>query len=68
MAILLVATPQAGLRAEIEVLLEEECPWHRYVVGRNRNARGPKMMGVRIPFLNSWDGTILHRLAVMATT
>jgi len=50
-----------------QTLMEETCPWHRYIVGRYRAVNGPKIFGFRIPFLSYFDGLVLHRLAVLAT-
>ena len=50
-----------------EILVDSECPWHRYAVGLNGPGNGPKLIGIPIPFLKFYDGRILHRLAVMST-
>ena len=47
------------------VLLEGECPWHRYIVGRSTSNLGPKILGFPIPFLRYYDGIMVHRLAVL---
>ena len=51
---------------EDKILVDEECPWHRFIVGRYRAELGPTLLGRRIPFLSYFDGSMLHRLAVLA--
>lgn len=50
-----------------KVLVEGECPWHRFIVGRSTSVLGLKIFGLPIPFLRYYEGTMLHRLAVLAT-
>ncbi|HOW35826.1 MAG TPA: putative sugar O-methyltransferase [Candidatus Omnitrophota bacterium] len=46
-------------------IVDEICPWFRYFFSSWTLARGPKVMGWRIPFINYFDGDIHHRLTRM---
>jgi hypothetical protein len=48
-------------------LADELCPWQRYFFHWTRTAHGLEVLGVRVPFVNYYDGRIIHRLAVLAT-
>jgi len=43
-------------------LVDEPCPWHNYYLSFATNSNGPRMLGVRIPFVNYYDGPTWHRL------
>ena len=49
-------------------LLDEYCPWHQYFFSRSRAKNGLYFYGARVPFVNFYDGKIMHRLAVLATS
>lgn len=51
-----------------EVLVNGECPFHRYFLDLYpfRYSRGPRLGSVRIPFVNYFDGTTMHRLVRLA--
>ena len=46
-------------------LVDEYCPWHRYFLSLNIRGSSPKPLGLRIPFVNYFDGEIRHRLTVL---
>lgn len=48
-------------------LVDGYCLWHRYFFSRGRAKNGPYLFGIRIPFVNYYDGSTRHRLAVLAT-
>ena len=50
-----------------QYLLDEVCPWHRYFFARGQSDNGPKLLGVRVPFVNFYDGDHMHRLAILYT-
>lgn len=43
------------------------CPWHQYFFAPRTTARGPRLLGVRLPFVNFYDGLTLHRLSALST-
>jgi hypothetical protein len=49
-----------------QVLIAEPCPWHNYTLIWGRPKKGPKVLGLRLPFVGYYDGTISHRLVTMA--
>ncbi len=48
-----------------DVFIDGPCPYYTHVVGRT-GVKGPEVLGVRVPFINHFDGTILHRLVHLA--
>lgn len=48
-------------------LVDEPCPWHNWFLDRGPTARGPRILGLRIPFVNYYDGPTRHRLTVLHT-
>ena len=42
-------------------------PWPRFYLGRTRPRNGPRILGVRVPLVNYYDGKFMHRLAILAT-
>jgi len=50
-----------------QVIVEGVCPWHRYIIGRPKIEEGPKIFGVRVPYMSYYDGVVLHRLSVLET-
>lgn len=48
-------------------LVDEYCPWHLYVFSFGRAKNGPQLFKIRIPFINYFDGPIMHRLTVLFT-
>lgn len=48
-------------------LVDQRCPWHVYFLSHHVTERGLNILGLRIPFVNFFDGVIIHRLAVLKT-
>ena len=44
-------------------LIDELCPFHRFFFHVRTLANGPRVAGVRVPFVNAFDGPTRHRLA-----
>jgi len=51
-----------------QYLVDEYCPWHQYFFSRGHAENGLHLFGIRIPFVNFYDGKHRHRLAVLATS
>lgn len=49
-----------------EIFIDELCPYYTHYLDWNTNAEGPRMLGVRIPFINYFDGAHRHRLVKLA--
>ncbi|MBW2561917.1 MAG: putative sugar O-methyltransferase [Deltaproteobacteria bacterium] len=45
-------------------IVDGPCPWNRYFLAFHRTTRGPKVLGVRVPLVNWFDGETSHRLVV----
>lgn len=54
-------------KREDRFLVDEGCPWQAYFLSPHMTERGYKVFGLRVPFVNFFDGEILHRLAVLTT-
>lgn len=48
-------------------LIDEYCPWYRYFLSVQKAKNGPSFLKLRIPFINYFDGDILHRLTILHT-
>lgn len=46
-----------------EILLDGPCPYYTHYLSPYTTARGPRVLGVRVPFIDHFDGVHLHRLA-----
>jgi hypothetical protein len=53
-------------RAEDEVFIDGPCPYLTYFFDQCTYASGPRLLGMRVPFINCWDGASWHRLARLA--
>jgi len=49
-------------------LVDEICPWSKFYFSRHAARRGVKVLNVRVPFVNLFDGPVRHRLCVLKTT
>ena len=49
-------------QADDEVFLDEPCPYYRHFIAPYTLRRGPRMLGLRVPYLNYFDGVHIHRL------
>lgn len=45
-----------------EIFVDGPCPFYRYFMARSTSSNGPRIMGLRIPFVNYFDGEHMHRL------
>jgi hypothetical protein len=53
-------------REDDEVFIDGPCPYYTHFLSRHTLDRGPRVIGVRIPFINDFDGIILQRLVRLA--
>ena len=49
-----------------EVFIDGVCPHYTHFVAPYTSPNGPRVLGIRIPFFNYFDGIHLHRLARLA--
>jgi hypothetical protein len=49
-----------------EVFVDGRCPFYTHYLSRRTGPAGPRVLGVRVPFVNHFDGVHLHRLARLA--
>lgn len=49
-----------------EVFIDGPCPYYTHIVAPYTLPRGPKLLGVRVPFINFFDGIMMHRLVHLA--
>lgn len=49
------------------ILVDGECPWYRYYMGRRHSSPSARILGLPVAFLNRFEGRTLHRLVTMAT-
>jgi SAM-dependent methyltransferase len=54
-------------RLDDEVFVDGVCPYYTHFVGLRMPPRGPRWLGLRVPFVNHFDGVHLHRLARLAS-
>ncbi len=47
-------------------LVDERCPWHQHYFSFSTYSNGPRLLGIRIPFVNYFDGPIRHRLTQLS--
>lgn len=48
-------------------LVDEGCPWHKYYASFTTTSNGPRVLGMRVPFVNYYDGPTWHRLSRLHT-
>lgn len=48
-------------------LIDDYCPWYKYFLSVQKAKNGPSFFKLRIPFINYFDGDILHRLTILHT-
>jgi len=48
-----------------EVFIDGICPYYTHIAGHTES-NGPRIFGVRVPFINHFDGPIMHRLVHLA--
>ena len=49
-----------------EVFLHGRCPYYTHFLSSETRRHGPRVFGVRIPWINFFDGVTLHRLVRLA--
>ncbi|MBI3011140.1 MAG: putative sugar O-methyltransferase [Candidatus Omnitrophica bacterium] len=47
-------------------LVDERCPWYQYACSWRTCGPGPRLFGLRVPFINAFDGPFRHRLSILA--
>ncbi len=51
---------------EDQIFLDGRCAYYHHYVSRCMTSRGPRLFGLRVPFVNYFDGDMLHRLVHLA--
>jgi len=51
---------------EDEIFLDGRCPYYTHFFSQYQAANGPRRLGLRVPFVNYFDGAHLHRLVRLA--
>ncbi len=46
-----------------KIFLDGPCPYYTHTLSRCMRPAGPRLLGIRIPFISAFDGPMLHRLA-----
>jgi hypothetical protein len=49
-----------------EVFIDGPCPYYTHFLASHTLAKGPKLWGIRVPFVNYFDGIQMHRLERLA--
>jgi hypothetical protein len=49
-----------------EVFLDERCPFYTHYLSPSMSPHGPRLFGLRVPFVNYFDGPHRHRLVRLA--
>ena len=49
-------------RSDDEIFIDGPCPYYRYFFSPSTRALGPRLFGVRVPYINYFDGVMMHRL------
>ena len=53
-------------QSDDEVFIDARCPYISHVLARRTSGNGPRVLGVRVPFVNYLGGTQMHRLVHLA--
>jgi hypothetical protein len=48
------------------IFVDEQCPYYTHFFGLRTRSEGPKLFGMRVPFINYFDGPHRHRLAKLS--
>ncbi len=51
-----------------QFLVDGFCCWYKYMLAFRKTKNGPKIFNTRVPFVNYFDGDVMHRLTVMQTS
>lgn len=54
-------------RQDDEVFIDEPCPYYSHFFSPSTLRNGPRFLGVRVPFVNYFDGVHMHRLVRLAS-
>jgi len=46
--------------------IDGACPWHKFFLSHRRAKHGPTFFGIRVPFVNYFNGQHFHRLSRLA--
>jgi SAM-dependent methyltransferase len=46
-------------------LVDEPCPWHQYFLSPAQGGNGPRVAGLKVPFIRLYDGPHRHRLSCL---
>jgi hypothetical protein len=49
-----------------KIFIDEPCPYYTHVISRDPSGNGPRFVGLRIPFVNHFDGAMMHRMVHLA--
>ena len=50
---------------EDTIYLDGICSYHRFFLHLRTRPQGPKVFGIRVPFINYYDGDVRHRVATL---
>lgn len=53
---------------EDQLFIDESCPYFRHFLDLHMYPNGPRFLGLRIPFINYYDGETWHRLVHLVPT
>lgn len=53
-------------REDDEIFLDGPCPYYTHFLSPHTAPKGPRVAGVRVPFVNRFDGAHMHRLVRLA--
>jgi len=53
-------------RAEDNIFIDEPCPYYTHVISARTSGNGPRVLGIRVPFINYFGGVMNHRLVHLA--
>ena len=49
-----------------DVFFDGSCPYYTHFIGATTLSRGPRVLGIRLPLINYFDGIMMHRLVHLA--
>lgn len=49
-----------------DIFIDGPCPYFTHYLESTTAPNGPRLLGVRVPFINYFDGALAHRLAHLA--
>lgn len=48
------------------IFTQGQCPYYTHVIAARTSPNGPRVRGIRVPFINYFGGTMIHRLVHLA--